>query len=180
MGTLGGIVDCLSPGPFLSALCGELSPFPRTTTKTPPCSVWGNDRDKERERECVNVQQGNENRLCSERRKNGSPKQTSPRIRGFQLVQSNLMCKDLTQKLMNKLMEAVREGRREQASRKNTEEQIWPSWTREGQSILVSLDLCPQLVQQTGGVRNTLAYLTHLRKWKQANESDFFFFFYSS
>lgn len=75
----------------------------------------------------MNVQQGNENRLCSERRKNGSPKQTSPRIRGFQLVQSNLMCKDLTQKLMNKLMEAVREGRREQASRKNTEEQIWPS-----------------------------------------------------
>lgn len=38
MGTLGGIVDCLSPGPFLSALCGELSPFPRTA-KTPPCIV---------------------------------------------------------------------------------------------------------------------------------------------
>lgn len=56
MGTLGGIVDCLSPGPFLSALWGELSPFPRSTTKSTPRIAWGNDRDWEWG--CVNMQQG--------------------------------------------------------------------------------------------------------------------------
>lgn len=48
-------------------------------------------------------------------------------------------------------MGAVREGRREQASRKNTEDQIWSLWTREAPSVLVNVDhnLSVHLVQHT-------------------------------
>lgn len=97
---------------------------------------------------------------------------------GFQLVQANPTCKDLTIKLMKNLIGAVREGRREQASRKNTEEQKRPSRTREGQAVLVSLDpnLSPQLVQQ-GSHKYFSTLDRHPRKLKEANESAFFCFF---
>lgn len=58
MGTLGGIVDCLSAGLSLSPLCGEFSPLP-TTTET-QLKVWHrNLRASEcvckgqREKECM-------------------------------------------------------------------------------------------------------------------------------
>lgn len=104
MGTLGGIVDCLSPGPSLSPLCGEFSPLPTTTRKkTLNVSQSNNGRGS-----VCEGQRGNKNmqlcewrdgrRLCCRAHwKHSSPltRTLSQTDRWFQWVQSNSTFEDL-------------------------------------------------------------------------------------